>query len=69
MLDVMLMLVLVFLGIVLLVLIARWHMSFKKELRHVSIEIGRTDGKEREYWVRKKRRLWLSILPFVRYSK
>jgi len=41
--------------------------SFKKELRLINMEIRRTEGKERERWLRRKRRLWLSIIPFVKY--
>lgn len=41
--------------------------GFKKELRLINMEIRRTEGKERERWLRRKRRLWLSIIPFVKY--
>ena len=40
---------------------------FTRELRRLNNEIGRTYGAERRYWVRRRRRLWLSLLPFVRY--
>ena len=40
---------------------------FTRELRRLNNEIGRTYGMERKYWVRRKRRLWLSLLPFVEY--
>ena len=30
-------------------------------------EIGRTTGAERRHWIRQKRRLWLSLIPFVKY--
>ena len=54
-------------GILFAVLIGRWQNNFRKELRYLRIEIERTEGREREYWIQKKRRLWLSLLPFVRY--
>lgn len=41
--------------------------GFTKELRYICFEISRNDGQEREYWLKRKRRLWLSLLPFVRY--
>lgn len=39
---------------------------FRRELRYLDREIGRTEGTERSYWQRKKRQLWLSLLPFRR---
>lgn len=41
--------------------------SFTRELRRLNNEIGRTYGTERKRWLRRRRRLWLSLLPFVRY--
>lgn len=46
---------------------ARWYYDFLRTLKNLKCEIGRTKGEERKYWIREKRRLWLSILPFVRY--
>lgn len=40
--------------------------EFRRELRHINLEIARTVGRERKYWRREKRRLWLSLLPFYR---
>ena len=40
---------------------------FTRELRHLNNEVGRTYGLERRYWIRRRRRLWLSLLPFVKY--
>lgn len=37
------------------------------ELKYLNYEIKRTEGKERRYWIRRKRRLWLSLIPFVKY--
>ena len=54
-------------GIGLLVAFASWLNDFSHELRYLNSEIGRTDGSEQRYWKRQKRRLWLSIIPFVRY--
>ena len=42
---------------------------FFRELKYLKSEIHRTRGKERERWKRRKRRLLLSLLPFVKYKK
>lgn len=40
--------------------------NFKHTLQYIKTEIGRTDGKEQEYWKKKKRNLWLSLFfPFI----
>lgn len=41
--------------------------GFSSELRYLNSEIGRTTGGERRYWIRQRRRLWLSLIPFVKY--
>lgn len=41
--------------------------EFSSELRYLNSEIGRTTGAERRYYIRKRRRLWLSLIPFVKY--
>lgn len=41
--------------------------DFSRELRYLNVEIGRTEGEEREHYLRQRRRLWLSLLPFVNY--
>ena len=51
----------------LLVAFAAWFNEFQKELKYLKSEIRRTDGKERKHWIRQKRRLWFSIIPFFRY--
>lgn len=56
-----------FFGIILLAKLAMWMNEFSKELRFLNNEIGRNDGEERRYWIVQRRRLWLSIIPFVRY--
>lgn len=52
--------------IALLVKFAMWMNEFSRELRFLNNEIGRTNGEERRYWIAQKRRLWLSLIPFVR---
>lgn len=41
--------------------------DFQSELKYINGEIRRTSGRERKHWKKKKRRLWLSLLPFVKY--
>lgn len=41
--------------------------DFFRELRYLNKEIACTSGIERKYWLRQRRRLWLSLLPFVKY--
>ena len=41
--------------------------DFIRELRYLNKEIACTSGAERKYWLQQRRRLWLSLLPFVKY--
>jgi len=40
--------------------------DFLSALRSINMEIRRTDGREQAHWRKKRRRLWLSLLPFIR---
>lgn len=40
---------------------------FTKELRYLNTEIARTSGEQRQHWLRRRRRLWLSLIPFIKY--
>ena len=51
-------------GLVALVCGLRFFQSFSEELRYINMEIHRTTGAERESWIRRKKRLWRSQLPF-----
>ena len=44
-----------------------WMLWFRREWKYLTSEIGRNYGKEREHWKRRRRRLLLSIIPFVKY--
>lgn len=44
----------------------RWYFQFSQQLRYLNREIRRTHGEERKLWKRRRRRLWLSLLPFFR---
>ena len=54
-------------GSLLLYSIALSILEFTRELRYLNSEISRTVGAERMHWIRQRRRLWLSLIPFVRY--
>ena len=45
----------------------KWWRDFREELEDIKYEISISKGREREWWIRRRRRLWLSILPFVKY--
>ena len=53
--------------VLLIVRFAMWFQSFLMELRYLNKEIERTSGEEKEHWIRRKKRLLLSWIPFVRY--
>ena len=56
--------------LLLLVAVVRFAMfldDFFRELRYINIEIGRTRGEEKKYWQARKRKLWRSLIPFVKY--
>lgn len=57
----------VFFVIVLLIDSVQTIKNFSQELRSLNQEIARCSGCERRYWLRRRRRLWLSLLPFVKY--
>ncbi len=57
--------ILILLG--LLIAFVSWLKEFQKELQYINTEINRTSGAERKYWIRQRHRLFLSIIPFVRY--
>lgn len=51
--------------IFLVVNVAMWLQGFCKELEYLNREIARTSGEEQAHWKRRKRRLLLSLIPFV----
>ena len=50
-----------------LLVLASWFKDFSQELRYLNNEIQRTRGSERRHYIRQRRRLWLSIFPFIKY--
>ena len=68
-LDMLTVFVLATIGLILLCLwLVPLIISFRDELEYLNMEIQRTDGRERAHWEKKKKKLWLSLLPFVRYN-
>lgn len=57
----------IILGVFILLVLASWLKDFSLELRYLNNEIKRTRGREKEHWIRKRRKLWMSILPFIKY--
>ena len=52
--------------IVLMIRTAMFINKFSAKLRYYNCEIYRTTGEERQYWIRRRRRLWLALIPFVK---
>lgn len=40
--------------------------AFKSDLRYIEMEIHRTEGREQAHWKRRKKELYLSLIPFYR---
>lgn len=57
------------LAVVLFVALAVWLPKFQRELKHVNrrIEQSRSE-REKQHYIKRRRRLWLSLIPFVRYG-
>lgn len=53
--------------VLLLIACVSFFNEFRKELRYLNVEIHRTEGEEQRHYIRRRRRLWLSLIPFVRY--
>lgn len=58
----------VFCGGMLLLRVAMWIYGFYREWCYVRGELDRVEDDERGYWLARRRRLWLSLLPFVAYQ-
>lgn len=58
--------VVLFVGLLLCSLVTKMDRFFA-QLRYINMEICRGSPRERRIWQRRRRRLYLSLLPFVRY--
>ncbi len=59
--------IIIIVAVVIAIYLVRFFIVFSRELNYIEEEILRTTGEEREYWKKTRRRLWLSLLPFVKY--
>lgn len=41
--------------------------EFAQERRYINCEIQRSSGSERRFWIRQRKRLWLSLIPFIKH--
>ena len=56
--------------VVLGVAFAVWLNKFNRELKRVNLRIRQSQSeRERQHYLRRRRDLYLSIIPFVRYNK
>ena len=57
------------LAVVLFVALAVWMPKFQRELHKVNryIKEARSE-RERQHYLKRRRRLWLSLIPFVKYK-
>ena len=44
-----------------------WLRDFRREMKFINMEIERTTGREQQHWIKRKKRLKKSILPFYHY--
>ena len=65
--DLLLGIVIAFILLILFIRAVSYFYDFSQELKYLNNEINRTHGGERRYWLHKRRRLWLSLIPFVKY--
>ena len=56
----------VLVGIMITAIIIPVIQAFKADLKYINMEINRTDGREQAHWKRRKKELWLSLIPFYR---
>lgn len=58
------------LAAILVVCIANWISRFQQELHRVNQRIRQAQSeRERQHYIRRRRRLWLTMIPFVPYEK
>ena len=60
-------LVLLFVSIFIMMYLLIWFTRFRNELIKLNRLIRRSRGSDRKHWKNQKRRLYLSIIPFVKY--
>lgn len=46
--------------------IYQWIVNFLQELKYINAEIRRTHGRDKKHWIARRKKLWLSLLPFTK---
>lgn len=54
--------------VLIVIAVTRLH-DFRRELLFINTEIGRSSKQELPYWKKRKKHLWLSLIPFFPYKK
>jgi len=57
----------IFILFIALIAFAKFLNGFFIKTKYINNEIKRSTGIEKSYWIRQKRRIWLSLIPFVKY--
>jgi hypothetical protein len=65
--DILIVLLIAVVSILLLAWATKFCLEFSRELRIINNEIGRTEGEQQKRWLRRRRKLWLSLIPFIKY--
>ena len=63
--TVVLVIILIFLFLFVFINVVSFFLDFARDLRYINMEIRRSIGSEQRYWKRCRRKLWLSLIPFV----
>lgn len=53
-------------GVFVVLCLYQWFVDFTRELQYINAEIRRTHGSEKRYWISQRKKLWLSIFPFIK---
>ena len=51
-------------GVIVTAMIIPIVQGFRNDLKYIEMEIHRTDGREQAHWKRRKKELYLSLIPF-----
>lgn len=43
--------------------------TFSEELEYLNLEVERTTGEEQQSWIRRRRKHWLTLIPFVKRKR
>ena len=63
--TILLIIILVVLFLLVFFNLVSFFLDFARELRYINMEIERTTGNEQLLWMKRRRRLWLSLIHFI----